>query len=481
MNTTSRILRLLGITAVLAATPLAAVYYQVAMFDPDMWWRLRVGEFITGTHRFPETLIFSRFSTNPWETHSWIFDVMMSLVYRWFSLPGLPVALYLFQIILAALLVACLSKLARSTWFTLLLAAACFSACFHTLAPRAVLFTILFFILELALIFNDLQERRIRAMYWMPVIFLLWANCHIQFVNGFVVLGLLCGCEFIQQFISAKVTNAAPDLPCSKLLLISFACVAATLLNPYTWHMYVVIWGYLTKAGQWDQIVELLAPDFRRPAHFVEVAITLAAAWSLGANRSRSLFRIALLATSAIVSFHAVREAWMISIVSAFLLAEAWQGAAERTEIFSWKELTIASSLALIVALAAQIQIAFTQQQLIAQIDRMFPVRAASFVADNRPPGPIYNSMNWGGYLIYNLREYPVSIDGRNEGYGGDIGGALNVTQGGAGWKNDPTFASSNLVLIEKNLPLARLLAEDPDFKMIYQDHLAMVFVRTRR
>jgi hypothetical protein len=89
--------------------------------------------------------------------------------------------------------------------------------------------------------------------------------------------------------------------------------------------------------------------------------------------------------------------------------------------------------------------------------------------------------MNWGGYLIFNLREYPVAMDGRNEAYGGDISESNRVADGLPGWKQDKTFASSNLVLIEKNFPLARLLSADSDFKLVYADHLAKVFIRVRR
>ena len=55
------------------------------------------------------------------------------------------------------------------------------------------------------------------------------------------------------------------------------------------------------------------------------------------------------------------------------------------------------------------------------------------------------------------------------------------MEQGSPGWKQDPKFAASNVVLIERNLPLAQLLKQDPDFRMVYEDHLAVVFVRVRR
>jgi hypothetical protein len=481
VNLRSRILQIFGFTAVLAATPLAAVYYQPTMHDPDIWWRLRVGEFIASTHSFPHMAIFSRFAaTNAWETHSWVFDLLVWLVYKWFSLPGLATFLFVFQIAIAGVMIGSLTLISRSWWTGLLLSAVCLTACFHTLAPRAALFTVLLFLLELAMIFHDLRERRVRAMYWLPLIFLVWANCHIQFVNGFVVLGLLCGCELLQHFIAANVPKSSPDLPWSKVLLIFVGCVLATLVNPYSWHLYEIIWGYLTKAGQWDQIVELLAPDFRRPSHYIELLLAGWAAWSLGTRRTHSLFRVVLLAATAIISFHAVREAWMVAIVASFLIAEGEAGTQDSRNL-DLATIATAAVFAFALCMAAQARVGFTNAKLIAELDRTFPVRAVSFVADTHPPGPIYNSMNWGGYLIFNLREYPVAIDGRNEAYGGDIGDSSGVMNGSPGWKQDPTFATSNLVLIERNLPLARLLSADPDFNLIYQDHLAMVFVRKPR
>jgi hypothetical protein len=40
---------------------------------------------------------------------------------------------------------------------------------------------------------------------------------------------------------------------------------------------------------------------------------------------------------------------------------------------------------------------------------------------ENHPRGPIFNSYNWGGYLTWRAREYPVFIDGRADLYGNEI------------------------------------------------------------
>jgi len=475
---------MLSFAALLAATPLAAVHYQAAIRDPDIWWHMRVGESITRTHAFPHTAVFTRFAgSNGWAAYSWVFEVILSALYRWFALPALPTFLFVFQIAIVALLLGWLISLTRSPGMGWLLASAALAASFHTLSLRPVLFTVLFFIVEMALIFRALRERSMKALYWLPLVFWLWANCHIQFIDGLLVLGLFCGCALVQPWVSAKISDARPELPWTGLAMILGACVAATLVSPYSWHLYEVVWGYASRSAQWDQIMELTAPSFRRPAHYIELLLPGLAALALGIRRTRSLFRLALLAMAALISFHAVRDAWMVSIVSVAILGEAWSqsGHAQPDGSGSLRWMVGASAaLALVLCVAAQARVGYSTSALIPVIDQMYPVRAASFVADRRPPGPLFNSVNWGGYLIYNLREYPVAADGRTDAYGGSIGAAMQVVQGVSGWEQDPVFASSNVVLIEHDLPLARLLERDRDFQKLYEDHLAMIFVRVR-
>ncbi len=49
------------------------------------------------------------------------------------------------------------------------------------------------------------------------------------------------------------------------------------------------------------------------------------------------------------------------------------------------------------------------------------PVQATAWIKENQPQGPIFNSYNWGGYLTWQLRDYPVFIDGRADLYGNEI------------------------------------------------------------
>lgn len=42
-----------------------------------------------------------------------------------------------------------------------------------------------------------------------------------------------------------------------------------------------------------------------------------------------------------------------------------------------------------------------------------FPVKSVDFIKEQKPQGNMYNFFNFGGYLIYKLRDYPVFYDGR--------------------------------------------------------------------
>jgi hypothetical protein len=49
------------------------------------------------------------------------------------------------------------------------------------------------------------------------------------------------------------------------------------------------------------------------------------------------------------------------------------------------------------------------------------PAGAVAWIGEQQPRGRIFNSYNWGGYLLWALPEYPVFIDGRADLYGSEI------------------------------------------------------------
>jgi hypothetical protein len=106
-----------------------------------------------------------------------------------------------------------------------------------------------------------------------------------------------------------------------------------------------------------------------------------------------------------------------------------------------------------------------------------------NFIRDNQLPGPLFNTYAWGGFLIWYLPEYPVSIDGRLSLYGNEANeGYFNLVAGTERFEKTPSFVRARTLLLEQNSGVAKALTTLPalrqQFQVAYQDDLAVVLVR---
>jgi hypothetical protein len=115
-------------------------------------------------------------------------------------------------------------------------------------------------------------------------------------------------------------------------------------------------------------------------------------------------------------------------------------------------------------------------------IERHFPAGAVRFINHNKLVGPLYNNLDWGGYLIWSLPGLPVSMDGRTNLHGERrIERSLATWGGYGGWDSDPELMNSRLVIADSERPLTSLLRIDPRFKLVYEDTTSAVFVASNR
>jgi len=121
----------------------------------------------------------------------------------------------------------------------------------------------------------------------------------------------------------------------------------------------------------------------------------------------------------------------------------------------------------------------FRERGLDRVISGEYPVDAVNFLRRNPVGGPLYNSFDWGGFLIFYMPQYPVSIDGRTDLYGNAMNEQYYSTQeADPSYATDPVLNEAGLVLVKKKYPIATQLLGDRRFRLIYQDNLASVFAR---
>jgi hypothetical protein len=121
----------------------------------------------------------------------------------------------------------------------------------------------------------------------------------------------------------------------------------------------------------------------------------------------------------------------------------------------------------------------FTTRGLDRAISSEYPVNAVNYLRLHPEPGPLYNNLGWGGFLMWYMPDYPVAIDGRNDLYGDELDKLFYASQSAdSGYLSDPYLNEAGVVLLDASMPLAKILTADPRFQLVYQDSLAVVFGR---
>jgi len=479
----SRLLRLpvLAVLLTIIAGPSLLPRYSVV--DNDIWWHLKVGEWIVEHFAVPRTGILSRTAADqPWMAYSWVYEVLLSLFHSRFGLAGISVYGLLLTLAAAYSIFWMTRRLSGSFWRASLLATACCSAFLFNVFPRPVFFSMVLFTVTLTLLLEAQRRGRPRLLYWLPPLFLLWANAHIQFVYGIFVVGLFVAVSLLQELAArlgfAPVSLLSLSLPPGTLVLILVACVLATCLGPYTYHLYFVVFDYATSKFPFAFIREFQALNFRAFGDFVQLLLTGSAFFALGRRKKFDPFLLSLLAVASVIGFRTARDSWFICIPAAACIAGAFDGAQPEPTDTIAESAGFAITLALLLFLYAQIT-GFNTPNLRLAVAAVFPVRAINFLRDHPQPGPLYNTFDWGGFISWYLPDYPVAIDGRTDLYGDEIDTRFYMTENGdASYVDDPYLNESQFVLLPKQKPLAVLLGSDSRFSLIYQDEQAVVFVR---
>src|ERR1700746_466743 len=188
----SKLLMWMGLTCLFAALPLFYIKHA-RLADPDIWWHMRTGEWIVQHHQIPRVDPFSAPTLGrAWVDYSWIFDLASYWVVAHFDL----VSIIWFETLMRIAIGAAIFSLARSLtprfWKAVAVTGLAMLAMAWTLPPRPGAISVLFCVLELHVLVSARRKSDPRLLWILPALFALWANIHIEFVNGLFLLGVVC-------------------------------------------------------------------------------------------------------------------------------------------------------------------------------------------------------------------------------------------------------------------------------------------------
>ena len=305
-----------------------------------------------------------------------------------------------------------------------------------------------------------LLERRMR--WAVPLLLLVWANCH-----GSVLLAVgIAGLHFLEE---AWHTRSR------KPLVWAAACAVTPLLNPAGFGIYTIFFeisGHTGFIGEWKPYTPETA------AFWLLVAVIGAAAIGLLKNRTFSPFDALRLAVLAFFAFQSSRNGVVAAIYLAPMITR-WIGPAVERRPRRTRGL-LAGLLLGVLLLTLGLRAADGRALRFTVDHQQLPLAAISFLQKHRLDGPVYNDYNFGGTLLWkDWPRLPVFIDGRTEVYRGKV---LNeyrtVSRARGGWERIIEGYGVRFFFVRPERAIARVLLEHPGWELVYFDYHSAIYVQ---
>lgn len=408
--------------AVAAVTIFACIFAIEQIYNYDLWWHLRSGEWIleNGSIPYLDPFTFSSEGT-PWINTGWLGGVVFALINR---LGGLD-SLIIFKAVLIGLSFggACLYLIRQGVnpyLAVLVLGYAIVVARFRfLLRPLVFMFP---FALVLFWVLAGPATRKEKAAFLLAPLTVLWANLHGSVYLAPMFTGFLL-CENALNYLVLRWKDAATTVFPMFGLLLAASVGAAILLTPY---------GFDALRYVFDVLVEddILTGDFRVDEHqplvwtdyklysvlFGVTAVSFLANW----RKTRLFFLLVFIAT-AWMSINNVRFVGLAALLQAILLCLNLQAIFQRLQWSykgpAWRFRHLLFLPATLLGAILTFQSTFPPQMEyqwgLGVNSSRFPVGAVNFLREMGFHGNLFNAWGEGGYLLWHLPESRNFIDGR--------------------------------------------------------------------
>jgi len=462
--------------------------------DADTGYHIRAGEFILDNRRIPDTDIFSFLTPPlPWTLHEWLAEVIMALMHRLAGITGVAI-LFSFLIALSGYLIftLLLKKRANLIFSSIAVLLVTLSSASNWLA-RPHVFTYVILVVWYHLL-NQYQYREQNQLYVLPLIMVVWVNLHGGFILGLILLGVYLFGNLAQYCFAAPNDRIRSLDKTRRIGVIMIACVLVALLNPYGYDTLLFPFRVVQDKFLMDSIAEYLSPNFHSnlvmPFELLLLAtiaifavssskldlieltlIMLFGHMALFSSRHIPLFAIVagpVLVKQAQLAFESI-DGWLVAMLKQRM--ENLAAIDQSTVRFLWP--VIAIGMVSTLAVSGTIKHDFDSKYV--------PTKAVEFIQQEGITGNMFNEDEFGDYIIYaTWPRYRVYIDGRTDMYGASrVKEYLTLTQAKEGWESLMDKHQITWVFHAPTSMLSKTLLERPDWKLLYSDKVANIFVKS--
>ena len=461
--------------------------------DQSVLWHFKSGEWMLEHRAIPHFDPFLSWTENVfWLSDQWLADIIFYLLLH---LGGLPLLGILTEVILA-LAFFCIpfvlsQRVTNNTLINLTVALICAASANVHWFCRPFIFGFLFFNLTYLIAWTNYgQTTPKRNIYFLPLIFCLWANLHPSFMIGVFVYGvfLLCSldCKNIVASIRAK----------REYFIVGVLSLLAILINPYGYELY--IHAFDVAGGNFipSFFTEWMPLNFRNPMH-LPFSLTLFLIISGLYLAKRVAFTvpeivcfIVMLVASLLYSRYTMFFAITLVVpLTKILLECAPMIRPETVQFFSSSHsptrhnwIIRGGIVFLSVAIAVWLIVSPKEENRFSY-PKKYPLKAVEHIASLDMEGAkLFNNMNWGGVVTYFLYpKYKAFLDDRASLVGEEMYKKYVAFYSmETNWEDVFKEFEFDIMLLEPKLPAATFLRMNADWKLSYEDEQAVVFVKAK-
>ncbi len=461
--------------------------------DCDTGYHIRAGDYILKTLSIPRQDIFS-FHVPPlsWTAHEWLSEVIMAIVHRSFGLTGIVIFFSLI-ISLAYSLFFKILKTDNNIILAILFAVLVLSSSMIHWLARPHIFSLLLLIIWYYVL-DEYQYKNSNYLYFLPLIMLLWVNLH----GGFLVAFILNGIYFFGnsvKFITTHNSEKGIYKRKTKLLgLITIACLLISFVNPFGYHILLFPFKLVSNKFIMNHIQEFLSPNFHDTLVFKYFLLIMFVIFALSTVKT-NLIELLLILMFTNMSLYSVRYVPLFSIIAApILLRQSMTILArsdgtiakflkKRSDNISEIDKSVKGYLWSVAAVILVVVFAHSGKINFKFNEKTKPVAAVKFLEKEKIIGNMFDNDEFGDYIIYAAwPKYKVFIDGRGDMYGEEMAKEYQkVVSLKPGWNKVLKKYDINWIIFNANSALSLFLMQRDDWKLIYADEVADIFVKNNQ
>lgn len=467
-------------TTVIIAFLLLGVMALRVPIDTDTWWHIRSGEYtLNNVMIYTDPFSHSQLGER-WINHSWGAQVVMYAIWQL----GGNIGLALYTIALSVGGMAFLYPISRGNAYVrvfMLILGAAAAAVFWSARPQ--MFSFFFSTVILFLVYHVKQGGKNRLWLIVPIMW-LWANLHAGYSIGYLFLIAFIVGEAFNNWLG--ILGDTLDWKQWRILVIStLISIPVLALSPYGINTLLVPFETVGIDTLREFIQEWNSPNFQGRETYPFIAMVMLLFASLWASNSHfdwsGLF---LLVGTLLLALWYGRNIAVFAVVATPILTHHADSILTRLNLVLRPRRKIPIAMAIlnlvlitVVALGALVYAVglLLPANIEATQEEFLPIEAVNYLNDNDLPPNMFNSYNWGGYLLFAAPEYPVFIDGRTDLYGEFLRTYFQTAIASDGWRETLAEYGIQTVLVENGSGLDLALREEPDWQLVYEDDLAVI------